>query len=89
VKDNQEGIQVLHLKEKGKKIYFLRTLSNRKTQKRQHFGCKDTVEAQESKNPLRIREQSSGGTVLLYAQVRIPVMELVEERRQRSKPLNL
>jgi hypothetical protein len=40
-----------------RRVKSLRDLSNRKAQKRQHFGCKDSAEAQESKSPLRIREE--------------------------------
>jgi hypothetical protein len=51
--------------------------------------CKDFARSAEVKNPSRIREQSSGGTMFLYTQVRLNGIEFTEEDEQRSRPLRI
>jgi hypothetical protein len=49
--------------------------------------CKDSAEAHKSQNTLRIREQSLGEEVFLYAQAGTQVAEFTSKGEQRSRPL--
>jgi hypothetical protein len=84
----QEGIIFLHLREKEEGIIFLRGLSLREAQKRQHFVCKDSAGAQKSESfkdsGAKLRRSS-----VLYAQARIQSCEAHREKKQRSRPLNI
>jgi hypothetical protein len=84
----QEGIIFLHLREKEEGIIFLRGLSLREAQKRHHLGAK-TLQECRSQNPSRIRDQSSGGVAVLYAQARTQVVEFTGKGEQRSRPLRI
>jgi hypothetical protein len=84
----QEGIIFLHLREKEEGIIFLRSMSLREPQKRQHIECKDFAGAHKSESfkdsGPKLRRSS-----ISYAQVRIQSCEARKEKKQRSRPLRI
>jgi hypothetical protein len=76
----QEGIIFLHLREKEEGIIFLRSLSLKEAQKRQHFGCKDSAGVQKSESFKDLGPKLRRSSVS-HAQVRIQNFESHREKK--------